>query len=194
MPRTRDRPPPSGSARTHTSLGRVNHAACAFLAPAAMPSDPDGLGGSVEDRLGIVLQAETKGGYNLFLETAPRILPVPSIRGMPLPDSGTPGPRSATTKTCPPFSSVGESPSVVRERLLSLPFRFAGPPPIPIVAGQGLTTFRAGEGLTKPKFSVTDPVPAGTFCGAWANPTMLQDLEVTSMDSRLALRIRPICP
>ena len=43
-------------------LGRVNHAACAFLGPAAMPSHPDGLGGSVEDRLGMILQVETKGG------------------------------------------------------------------------------------------------------------------------------------
>ena len=44
-------------------------------------------------------------------------------------------------------ATVGESPSVVYKLLFD--FRFASPPPIPIVAGQGLTTSRAGKGLTK---------------------------------------------
>jgi hypothetical protein len=37
-----------------------------------------------------------------------------------------------------------------------LDVRFASPPPIPIVAGQGLTTPRAGEGLTKRTSSLAD--------------------------------------
>jgi hypothetical protein len=39
-----------------------------------MPYNPHALGGSVEDKLGTLLQIGTKRGYNLCFETVPRIL------------------------------------------------------------------------------------------------------------------------